>query len=133
MNPITTGVEHVGLAVKNVSTTARFFKDILGFTQLGEKPDYPAVFLTDGVTKITLWQVNNPESATPFNRRENIGLHHLAFKLESDAALDVLYEKLRVTPNVIIEFAPELLGKGPSRHMMLYEPSGIRIEFIVRK
>ena len=132
MAQVTQGAEHVGLAVKDIKTTAQFFTDILGFTRLGEKPDYPAIFLTDGITKITLWQVSNPENATPFNRRENIGLHHLAFKLESDAALHALYEKLKMTPNIVIEFAPELLGKGPSRHMMMHEPGGIRIEFIVR-
>ena len=133
MSKITFGVEHVGLAVKDVHETTRFFTDILGFSKLGEREDYPAIFLTDGITKITLWQVSNPTTATPFDRRANIGLHHLAFKVENDAALDALYEKLKNVPNVVIEFAPELLGKGPSRHMMMYEPSGIRIEFIARK
>lgn len=32
--------------------------------------------------------------------------------------------------NIKIEFAPENLGAGPTKHMMLYEPSGNRVEFI---
>jgi lactoylglutathione lyase len=31
---------------------------------------------------------------------------------------------------VRVEFAPELLRGGPAKHCMLYEPSGIRVEFI---
>ncbi|MHB8473850.1 MAG: VOC family protein [Gammaproteobacteria bacterium] len=32
--------------------------------------------------------------------------------------------------NVQIEFAPERVGDGPAKHMMCYEPSGVRVEFI---
>jgi lactoylglutathione lyase len=34
--------------------------------------------------------------------------------------------------NITIEFAPEKIGKGPTQHMMIREPSGNRIEFIAR-
>lgn len=36
--------------------TRTFFVETLGFDQLGEIPDYPAVFLSDDATMITLWQ-----------------------------------------------------------------------------
>ncbi len=133
MAQLTQGVEHVGLTVRNVEESAAFFIDVLGFKKIGEKPDYPAVFVTDGTTKITLWQAKDASSATPFDRNNNIGLHHLAFKLESFEALDATYEKIKVVKGVTIEFAPELMGQGPSRHMMFYEPGGTRIELIVRK
>ena len=133
MTAITQGVEHVGLTVLNVRETADFLINSLGFTLLGEKPSYPAIFLTDGVTKITLWQVASNVPAVPFNRKNNIGLHHLAFKIPDDAELDNLYNKLKAISNIVIEFAPELMGQGPSRHMMIYEPGGLRIEFIHRK
>lgn len=132
MTPATSGVDHVGLAVKDLKASAAFFIDVLHFEKLGEKPDYPAVFVTDGHVKITLWQVAHPQEAAAFNREQNVGLHHLAFKLESFDQLNTLYEKLKTIENVFVEFAPEFLGGGPSRHMMIYEPSGIRIEFIVR-
>jgi hypothetical protein len=32
---------------------------------------------------------------------------------------------------VVVEFAPELSGKGPKIHFIVREPSGIRIEFAV--
>ena len=55
----------------------------------------------------------------------------MAFKLSSFEDLDKMHERLKNTPNVKIEFAPELVGKGPAKHMIFREPGGIRLEFIV--
>lgn len=129
--PITKGINHAGLAVKDLKATAAFFIDTLGFEKAGEKPDYPAIFVTDGAAFITLWQVENPATATAFDRRKNVGLHHLAFTLHSLKELHSLHEKLSTMENVIIEFAPEFLGDGPTTHMMIRDPSGLRFEFVV--
>jgi hypothetical protein len=43
--------------------------------------------------------------------------------------LDALYERVAGWPGVAVEFAPELVGKGPKLHFMMREPGGIRIEF----
>ena len=59
-----------------------------------------------------------------------IGLHHFALKVGGQDALDALYDKLTVEHDVEIEFAPEPLGGGPTRHMMCAIPGGIRMEFI---
>jgi catechol 2,3-dioxygenase-like lactoylglutathione lyase family enzyme len=130
MQPVqaTQGVHHVGLNVLNLEKTKKFFTDVLGFKTVGAKPDYPAVFVSDGITLITLWQ--SQKEAAVFDRHCNIGLHHLAFKCKSYADLDALHVLLKQTPEVEIEFAPELLNQGPARHMMICEPGGIRIEFI---
>ena len=127
---ITHGLHHLGLTVPDLAATKAFFADTLGFRQVGEKPDYPAVFLSDGTTMITLWQAAAPASATPFDRKANIGLHHFAMRVDNAAALDALHTKLKATAGVDIEFAPEPLGGGPTRHMMCYIPGGIRMEFI---
>ena len=127
---ITKGAHHVGLTVPNLQASQSFFVDTLGFDVLGEIADYPAVFLSDGTTMITLWQAQDPESATPFDRKNVIGLHHLAFTIDGDDALSALYHELRNTDGVTIEFAPELLGAGPTRHFTVSIPGGIRVEFI---
>ena len=126
----TRGVHHVGLTVPNLAEARAFFIETLGFTQVGEKPDYPATFVSDGSVMITLWQAANAESAVPFDRRNVIGLHHVALKVESAEALEALHEKLAATAGVAIEFAPEALGGGPLKHMMCAIPGGIRVEFI---
>ena len=67
-----------------------------------------------------------------FDRRGNVGLHHLALGVRSLADLEAIAERLSTYPGVKIEFIPELVGKGPRRHMMCHEPGGLRIEFIWR-
>lgn len=133
MKKLTSGIEHVGLTVKDVQQSAEFFINVLGFTKLGERPDYPAVFVSDGTVRLTLWQAKGDQQVIEFDRHKNVGLHHLALRVENDQVLDEIYETLRNTRSITIEFAPEFLGKGPSRHMMIYDINGIRIEFIARK
>jgi len=129
-SPATRGAHHIGLTVPDLAQARAFFLDTLGFSQVGEKPDYPAVFVSDGVTMITLWQAVDPQGAVPFDRKNVIGLHHLALQVGSGAALDALHEKLAATQGVAIEFAPEPLGGSAIRHMMCFIPGGIRVEFI---
>lgn len=127
----TNGVHHVGLTVKSLDEVRHFFVDSLGYEQVGEKPEYPAVFVSDGTTTITLWQINDPTQAAPFDRKSVIGLHHLALSVDGDEALDALYKELNNDDRVSIEFAPEQLGSGPRRHMICNIPGGgIRVEFI---
>lgn len=127
---LTQGAHHIGLTVPDLAATRSFFVDTLGFNQVGEVPAYPAVFLSDGTTMITLWQAADPETATRFDRKNVIGLHHFALKVENAEALDGLHRKLAEAEGGEIEFAPEDLGGGPARHMMLNVPGGIRMELI---
>ena len=128
---VTEGVNHIGLAVSDLDATVSFFVDTLGWQRAGGDPDYPAVFVSDGNAFVTLWRVTDPATAVPFNRKNNVGLHHLAFTVSSLKALHELHEKFQKVNGVRIEFAPEFLGQGPTTHMMIREPSGNRLEFIV--
>lgn len=128
-NTLTQGAHHIGLTVPNLKETRDFFIETLGYDQVGEVPDYPAVFLSDGATMITLWQAIDPENAIAFDRKNVIGLHHLALLVGSDS-LDSLHATLENTAECDIEFAPEPLGDMPVRHMMCNIPGGIRVEFI---
>ena len=128
MSAITSGIHHIGLTVKDLPRTKEFFIDTLGFKQIGEIADYPAVFLSDDSVMLTLWQAD--AGASEFDYRKNLGLHHVAFKLDSDAALDELHQKLSKIDDVTFEFEPESLGEGPTRHMICFEPGGVRLEFI---
>jgi catechol 2,3-dioxygenase-like lactoylglutathione lyase family enzyme len=127
---ITQGAHHVGLTVPSIDDTRDFFVNILEFKQVGEVPDYPAYFLSDGTLLLTLWQATDPATATPFDRKTNIGLHHFALKVNGLDTLKTLHETLAQTEGVTIEFAPEPIGNGPTQHMMFYIPGGIRMELI---
>ncbi|MHC4410842.1 MAG: VOC family protein [Planctomycetota bacterium] len=128
--PQTRGVHHLGLSVPGLPETQRFFTDALGYEIVGELPDYPAVFLSDGSVMLTLWQLADPDGAVPFDRTRVVGLHHLALAVPDAVALDALHERLSVYDGVAIEFAPEALGDSPTRHMMVTIPGGVRVEFI---
>lgn len=125
----TVGAHHVGLTVPQLAQAVLFFEEGLGFEKVGEVPDYPAAFMSDGEGMIALWQAAEGEAAVGFDRHRNIGLHHLALHV-ANGRLDALHDHLASRQDVKIEFAPESLGGGPTRHMMTLIPGDIRIEFI---
>jgi len=125
---ITAGIDHVGVTVKELGVTSRFFVECLGWKVVGERPEYPAAFISDGTSVLTLWQAKPEGSLVEFDRHQNIGLHHLAFKIGSEAELSSLMARIQEWPGVIIEFMPEPSGGGPKIHAMIREPGGLRIE-----
>jgi catechol 2,3-dioxygenase-like lactoylglutathione lyase family enzyme len=128
--PLTTGAHHVGLSVPDLDAAAEFFCEALGFRVAGEIPAYPARFVTDGTTLLTLWQVEEPATAVAFDRRRNVGLHHLALGVADMATLDLVHERIKLWPGVSIEFAPGPIREGSAvRHLIAAIPGGIRVEF----
>lgn len=126
---LTNGLNHLGLTVRDLQASTSFFVDTLHWELVGGYDDYPSKFVTDGELFLTLWQVTDPGTAIAFDRKNNVGLHHLALTVSSREALDDLHERFKTAPGVVIEFAPELNGGGPTVHMMIREPSGNRLEF----
>jgi catechol 2,3-dioxygenase-like lactoylglutathione lyase family enzyme len=126
----TQGLNHLGLSVSDLKATKEFFVDTLGWEESGFDPSYPRTAVSDGKLKLTLWQVDASLNGEPFNRRKNIGLHHLAIQVSTEEQLDELYLKIVKLENCQVEFSPELLSGGPRKHMMFNEPSGLRIELI---
>ena len=124
---VTSGAHHIGLTVSNLEESAEFFTKLLGWKEVKRRDDYPAIFVKDDSLMITLWKTQTTAPVS-FDRKTNVGLHHLALRVDSREAL---YQLLNVLQDnqIEIEFEPTLLGDGPSMHMMCYEPSGIRIEF----
>ena len=126
--PLTQGTHHIGLTVSRLEESANFFTSLLGWHEVRRNEEYPAIFVSDGKIMLTLWAIKE-QPANAFSKNKNVGLHHVAFQVESEDGLNRIHKTL--TENGIsIEFAPELLRQGPAKHMMCYDPSGIRVEFI---
>ncbi|MFA5824882.1 MAG: VOC family protein [Gallionellaceae bacterium] len=125
--PATKGIHHLGLTVSKLEESADFFVSQLGWKEVRRNAEYPAIYVSDGSIMLSLW-ASREQPSNPFNKDKNVGLNHVAFQVENEADLNSLYTKLK-NSGVLIEFAPELLGKGPAKHMMCFEPSGIRVEF----
>ncbi len=126
--PITKGTHHIGLTVSKLEESADFFTSLLGWKEVKRNEEYPAIYVSDGSIMLSLWAIKE-EPSTKFNKNRNVGLHHVAFYVEREDALDAIHKRLE-NSGTIIEFSPEQLGNGPAKHMMCYEPSGIRVEFI---
>lgn len=134
MTSLTAGISHVGLSVSDLEASYKFFQ-VLGFNKVGGSESYPSYFISDGSSLITLWQTDpNP---TPFNRRTNVGLHHLAIKVSSREALDAAYCLIKDVEGVRTDgegaFPPSELTGTPLTHTIVYEPSGNRIELTYHK
>lgn len=122
------GVHHLGLAVSDMKGSCLFFCDLLGWSQVRKIDTYPAVFVSNGVVMFTLWQTYADSS--PFDRKRQVGLHHVALQMDTKEELVELNKTLLASELVDVEFSPEPLRDGPAQHMMCIEPSGIRVEFI---
>lgn len=124
----TLGIHHLGLSVTNLDKTTAFFTDCLGWKLVREVPDYPAKFVSNGTSFFTLWQTD-PQPAG-FDRRRNVGLHHVAIQVSDEGELDRLFARVQGHPGVQVEFPPRPLGEGPAKHCIFAEPGGIRMELI---
>lgn len=131
MSKLTIGYSHIGITVPDISKTVAFFETV-GFSKVGAADDYPAVFLSNGSVILTVWQtkVENPVS---FDRKANVGLHHLAINVPSMDALHQVHSIVSKLSDVTIEFPPQSLQGTPTTHMMCFEPGGVRVEFVYRE
>ena len=110
--PTTCGVDHVGLSVRDLESSRRFFCDCLGWRVVGERPEYPAAFVSDSQLIVTLWRVEAPDQAVAFDRRTNVGLHHLALAVADRAGLDALYERVASWPALLWNSPRSCRAKG---------------------
>ncbi len=127
---LTRGAHHIGLTVPDLDEARAFFCGVLGFDEVGGVPAYPSIFVSDGAILLTLWRAADPLTARAFDRRANIGLHHLSLAVADDAALDAAWARVSAHPGVVVDVAPGPMRPGSAtRHFLAFIPGGIRIEF----
>lgn len=131
--PLTCGVHHVGLTVPDIEEARTFFCGLLGFAEVGGVPAYPAIFVTDGAVMLTLWRAADPATARAFDRKVNIGLHHLSLAVADDDALEKAWLAVGAHPGVVVDAAPGPIRPGSAnRHFLVFIPGGIRLELATR-
>lgn len=127
---LTCGTHHIGLTVPDLDQARSFFCDLLGFDEVGGVPEYPSIFVSDGTLLLTLWRAADPLTARAFDRRANIGLHHLSLAVADDAMLDQVWAKVREHPEIVVDAPPGPIRPGSAtRHFLIFIPGGIRLEF----
>lgn len=92
-------IEHIGIAVKNLSETIKFYEEVLGLKcyKIEEVEDQKVktAFIKIGEVKIELLEATSPESpVAKFIEKRGEGIHHIAFRTENiDADLEELSAK----------------------------------------
>jgi methylmalonyl-CoA/ethylmalonyl-CoA epimerase len=94
-----THIEHIGIAVKDLEESIKYYEDILGLEcyaveEVKDQKVKTAFFMV-GQTKIELLESTDPEGPIgKFIEKKGEGIHHLAFAVEGiEKALDELKTK----------------------------------------
>lgn len=82
-----THIEHIGIAVKNLDESIKFYEDVLGLKcySIEEVKDQKVktAFFKVGQTKIELLESTDPEGPIgKFIEKKGEGIHHLAFHVK---------------------------------------------------
>ncbi len=80
-------IEHIGIAVKDLEASIRFYEDVLGLTcySIEEVADQKVktAFFRVGQTKVELLESTNPEGPIgKFIEKKGEGVHHMAFAVK---------------------------------------------------
>jgi catechol 2,3-dioxygenase len=89
------GIGHVLLRVADEEVSKRFYRDVLGFRVAEQDPEHGGVFMTlgDGFHTLDITQHPAPTDAVRPERGQ-LGLVHIAFKVDSYAGLRDAYAHL---------------------------------------
>ena len=121
------------MQVQRASEVEKFFVEVLGWKVVGRKESYPAIFMSDGLITLTFWRAVNPDKVVTFDRKNNIGLHHLALNVKDLDSLEYLHSQVNQYAKVMSEFSPEPTSKKSSRsHFICTIAGGLRIEFATK-
>lgn len=122
-----TTIGHIGLNVKEIKRSTRFYQNVFGYSVMSESHDngnHFAFLGRDNQVRLTLWQ----QTDTEFNK-QLAGLHHLAFQVDSIDQVQVAQQKLKDLGVKFIyeEIVPHAHG-AQSGGIFFEDPDGIRLE-----
>ncbi len=106
-----THIEHIGIAVKNLDESIKYYQDVLGLEcyNIEEVKDQKVktAFFKVGETKIELLESTDPEGPIgKYVEKKGEGVHHIAFAVEN------IEEKLKHAENKGIRLVDEVPRKG---------------------
>lgn len=142
MAPLLAGVQHIGIPVRDLDRSLRFYQQVLGcellFTTEGSGPDLARMlavpdaevrfaFLRLGDTLIELLHYLTPAGQSYDRRNADVGACHVAFKVaDIDAACRALEQR-----GVVFNAPPLRIAAGPlAGYAFVYftDPDGIPLE-----
>ncbi|SRR5690554_653130 len=130
-----TKIDHIGIAVKNLDETLKFYEDIMGIKcvskEVVEEQKVKVAFLPIGDTEVELLESTHEDGPiAKFIEKKGEGIQHIAFKVDNiEEAIKELQEKgVR-----LIDEQPRY-GAGGARIAFLHpkSTSGVLIEISER-
>src|SRR5918999_1264447 len=118
-------IGHVLLKVADVERSKAFYTNVLGFEIVEEDPEHGGVFMTlgqDGHT-LDLSRVDNPATAERVSPNR-VGVHHIAFQVDSEAALKNAYFSLEDQGIEVVRAVDHVSQKS----IYFHDPDGNRLE-----
>jgi methylmalonyl-CoA/ethylmalonyl-CoA epimerase len=109
------GMDHVGVAVKNLDEAISVYRDVLGFKLLGihvltERKVKVAFLSTGGETQIELLEPLGSESpVAKFLESRGEGIHHIAVKVDN---IEKVLEELKEKGVILVNEKPRTGAEG---------------------
>ena len=109
-------IEHIGIAVKNLEESIKFYEEVMGLTCYGveevvDQKVRTAFFMVGG-TKIELLESTDPEGPIgKFIEKKGEGMHHMAFAVEG---IENALEEAAAKGVQLIDKAPRKGAEGLS-------------------
>lgn len=121
-------VDHIGIAVKNLDETLKFYTDILGLqlqgTEVVEEQKVRVAFLPVGDTEVELLESTTDDGPiAKFIEKNGEGVQHIAFKVDD---IEAAIEEMKAKGMMMIDDKPRY-GAGGARIAFMHPKSTHRV------
>jgi len=112
---LVTGIDHIGIAVKQLDEVMSLYRDVLGLRLEGihvvkEQKVRMALFSTGGETRIELLEPTDSESpVAKFIENRGEGVHHIALKVKN---IEAVLEELKGKSLRLVDEKPRIGADG---------------------
>ena len=123
---------HIDISVRDLKLSAAFYAPVLkflGYTQLRNEPDIVVwdLLAGDDTCGIALRAAHSMRE----HDRYTAGLHHLAWRAESRAAVDALHGLLRGLNATVLDAPADYPQYGAGYYAVFFaDPDGLKLEFV---
>ena len=129
-------VDHIGIAVKNLDETLKFYQDILGLecmgTEVVEEQKVRVAFLPVGDTEVELLESTDADGPiAKFIEKKGEGIQHIAFRVDN---IEEAIETMKAKGMKMIDEKPRY-GAGGARIAFCHPKStgGVLVELSERE
>jgi lactoylglutathione lyase len=136
-------INHIGINVKDMQTSIRFYRDVLGLEQLGDTVDQKDLkcrvqyFKVPDGAMIELIDYYPEQTETSYADTVAGVIRHIAFTVASQAELEKLhstFQKAKDTGFPDITFTePDYLPYLDLDNLLVRDPNGIELEFCLKR